>query len=91
MLEEHGLPLAVRADHQVVVGEGELDDGMEAGEAAVAGEHLFDNDARMSRAEEVDESVACNGIGTDFGGPLDGIELRGFDSFEDGFRLGEIF
>ena len=53
VFEEHGLPLAVRADDGVVGGEGEFDDRVEAGEGAVARPHFLDHHATMARPEEM--------------------------------------
>ena len=57
-LDEHRLPLAVGAHHLGVEGHRQLHDGVEAGEAAVAREHLLDRDARVAGAEEMHQAVA---------------------------------
>ncbi|MFM1945199.1 MAG: hypothetical protein RI897_4181 [Verrucomicrobiota bacterium] len=48
IFEEHGLALAVGADDKVMEAEGEFDDGVEAGEGAIAGPHFFDHDTAMA-------------------------------------------
>ena len=58
MFEEHGLPLAVGAHDDVVVGQRQLHDGMEARKAAVAREHLLDEDTRVAGPEEVHQAAA---------------------------------
>src|SRR5919109_4599531 len=90
MLEEHRLALSVRADHEVVKRQGKLDNRVKAREAAMAREHLFDEDARVSRAEEMDETIACNGLRTKLGGALDVVHLGRFDAVEDRFRLCDV-
>ena len=64
-LDEHRLPLPVRADDLRVEGHRELDDRVEAGIRAVAREHLLDRDARVAGAEEVDEPAAGDRVGAD--------------------------
>jgi hypothetical protein len=54
----------------------------------VTWEHLFDENARVSRAKEMDESITGDGLRTELGGAFDGIQLGGFDPIEDGFCLG---
>ena len=55
VLQEHRLPLPVRADDRVVIRHRQLDDRMEARERPVAREHLLDGHPRVARPEDVDE------------------------------------
>lgn len=87
VFEEHRLALPVRTDDEVVIREREFDDGMEAGETAVTREHLFDENARVSRAEEMDKPIARDALRAKVGGAFDGVELSRFDALEDGFGL----
>ena len=90
MLQEHGLALAVGADDLVVVGQRQFDDGVEAGEAAVAREHLLDEHARVAGAEEVHQAVAGDGVRADVGGACQGVELCVLDALDNGRGGGEI-
>jgi len=56
----------------------------------MAREHLFDKDARVPRPKEMDESIACDGLRTDFRGAFDDIQLSGFDPVEDRFGLRNV-
>ena len=60
---------------------------MKARETSVTREHLFDEDARVSRAKKMDEPISCDGLRANFGSMFDGIHLRGFDAVQDGFGL----
>ena len=74
-LDEHRLPLAVRADDLRVEGHRELDDRVEARVGAVAREHLLDGDPRVAGAEEVDEPVAGDRVGAEPARGLDRLVL----------------
>src|SRR4051794_20299156 len=74
VLEEHCLALAVRADHEVMKTEGEFDDRIESGERSVTGPHLLNEDAAVSRAEQMDHAAGENGFAKPFGGLLN-LEL----------------
>ena len=60
VFQEHRLPLAVRADDEVVKAQREFDDRIETGERAVARPHLLDHDAAMAGAEDVDHAAREN-------------------------------
>src|SRR5829696_5826510 len=64
-LDEHRLPLAVRADDLRMEGHRELDDRVEPRIRAVAREHLLDRDPRMAGAEHVHESAAADRVRAD--------------------------
>src|SRR5262249_54116958 len=53
IFKEHRLTLAIRPDDEIVETQGKFDDGIEAGERPVARPHLLDEDAAVTRAEQV--------------------------------------
>ena len=71
VFEEHGLTLAIGPDDEVVKGEGELDDRIEAGEGAVTRPHFLDKDAAVAGAEDVDHLPVEDGLRKQIGGLLD--------------------
>jgi hypothetical protein len=75
VFEEHGLTLAVRADDEVVEGQRELDDGIEARKGAVTRPHFLDEDAAVAGAEDVDHLSGEDRLGEHVGGLLDEREL----------------
>src|SRR6478752_5777887 len=81
-LDEHRLALAIGADDLRVERHRQLDDRVEARVRAVAREHLLDRDARVPGAEEVDEPVVGDGIGSPLACRLDRVSLRGADAIE---------
>ena len=89
VFEKHRLPLAIRADDQVVEREREFDDRVEAGKRAVARPHLLDHDARVAGAEEVDHASGADGAGEPVGGGGDGGRLGG-DGVNEAARLGQV-
>lgn len=84
------MPLSVRADDEVVVCEREFDNGVEAGKTSVTWEHLFDEDAGVARAEEMDKSIPGDGLSAEFGGAFDGVRLCGADALKNGLCLIKI-
>ena len=75
VFEKHGLPLAIRADDEIVEGQRELDDGIEARKGAVTRPHFLDEDAAVAGAEDVDHLSGENGLREEVGGLLDEREL----------------
>src|SRR5262245_8148156 len=67
MLEEHCLALSIRADNEVMKCEGQLNDGMEPWKTSVTRKHLLDENTRVPRAKQVDQSISCNGLRANFG------------------------
>jgi hypothetical protein len=51
---------------------------MKAREAPVTREHLFDKNARVPGAEEVDKPIACNRLRAPLGGTFDVVHLGRF-------------
>ena len=62
ILEEHGLALAIGADHQIMEGERKFHDGIEPGKGTIAGPHFLDENARMAAAEEMHHAPGKNGF-----------------------------
>ena len=56
--------------------------GWKPGNAAVAGEHLLDGDARVPRAEQVDEPAGGDRVGAAVARGLEGVALRLLDAVE---------
>jgi len=78
-LDEHRLPLAVGADDLRMEGHRELHDRVETGEGAVAREQLLDGDARVARAEGVDEAAHADRVGAQLARLRQGVRLRLLD------------
>src|SRR5262245_3361084 len=83
VLEEHCLSLSVRADHEVMKGEGELDDGMETWKTSMPREHLLDENPRVPCAKQVDQSISRDGLRAKFSCAFDNIHLSRFDPIEN--------
>ena len=76
VLEEHRLPLPIRADDEIVEAERQLDDRIEPRERAVARPHLLDHDAAVAGAEDVHHASGEDRLGEPVGGRADLRELR---------------
>ena len=63
IFEEHGLALAIGADHDVMKRERKLDDGVEAGEGSVAGPHFLDENSAVPATENMHHSPGQDGRG----------------------------
>ena len=80
VLQEHRLPLPVRADDRVVKGHRQLDDRVEPRERPVAREHLLDGHPRMPGPEDVDQASGQDRLGEPLAAALtDRGELGRFD------------
>src|SRR5688572_23372445 len=90
MLEEHSLALPVRADDEVMKCQRQFNNRVEARETPMTREHLFDEDARMSRSKKMDEPISRDGLRADFSCAFDVVHLSRFDPVEDRFRLREV-
>ena len=86
LLEVEGGAEAVGADDAGVGGEGELDEGDEAGEAALPRGHLLAHHAGVAVAEEEDEAALRDALGEELGGFFDGGAL-GAEGVEKRARL----
>ena len=64
---------------------------MKAWKTTVTREHLFDENARVACAKQMDESITCDGLRTNFSGVFDRIHLRGADPFKNELSLVDIF
>lgn len=71
VFEEHGLTLAIRAHDEVVEGQREFDDGIEARKRTVTRPHLLDEDAAVAGTEDVDHLTGEDGLCEQVGGLLD--------------------
>jgi hypothetical protein len=90
MFEKHCLALPVRANNEVVIRKREFDNGMEARKTAMARKHLFNEDARVTRAKEVDQSISGDSLCAYFSGMFDRFHLRGLNAIEDRFCLSHV-
>jgi hypothetical protein len=88
-LDEHRLPLAVRADDLRVEGHRELDDRVEPRIRAVAREHLLDGDPRVAGAEDVHEAAAADRVRADLARALHRLAL-GLEPLEERLRGLEV-
>ena len=79
ILQEHRLPLAVRADDQVMKAQRQLDDRIEAGERAVARPHFLDQNPAVARAEQMDHAPGQNRFREPIGRLLNGRLLLLYD------------
>ena len=80
VLQKHRLPLAVRPDDEVVEAERQLDNGVEAGKGPVTRPHFLDQDAAVSRTEQMHHSPRQNCLRK----PVGGLLNRGLLLFDDG-------
>ena len=71
LLQVQALAQAVRADNEVVIGQGQLDDGVPADEAALPRRHFLAHHSAMAATEEMHEPVDGNGVGAKGGGAID--------------------
>ena len=88
-LDEHRLPLPVRANDLGMEGHRELDDRMEPGVRAVARKHLLDRNPRVARAEEMDETARGDGVGAHGAGAVEGGVLCLLETLEQCARFAE--
>lgn len=89
VFEEHGLALAVGADHQVMEREGEFDDGIETGEGTVTRPEFLDEDAGVAGTEDVHHAPGEDGGGEEIGGLVDQGQL-GFHGVEQGTGVVQV-
>ena len=82
-LDEHRLPLAVRAHDLRVEGHRELHDRVKPRIGAVAGEELLDRDPRVTGAEGVDKPVGGDCVRADAARVVECVLLRRFDALEE--------
>src|SRR5207247_2468038 len=74
--QEHRLPLAVRAYHQVMEAQRQFHDRIEARKRAVARPHFLDQNATMARAEKMHHPPGQDRLRKPFRGRLDLRLLR---------------
>ena len=75
VFEEHGLPLTIRSDDEVVKRQRELNDGIEAGEGAVARPHFLHQNAAVAGAKDVHHLSGEDRLCEHVGGLLDERKL----------------
>src|SRR5262249_47515235 len=85
-LQVQTLPQPVRADNLVVKRQPEFDNGVPADEAALSRCHLLAEHSAVAAAKQVDEAVACNGLGAEGGGLVKGPALAVEQLVQTGHR-----
>lgn len=89
IFEKHGLTLAVRADDEIVEGQRELDDGIEAWKRAVTRPHFLHENATVAGAKDMHHLSGQNRLGEHVRSLLDERKLVS-DSIEEALAGFEV-